>query len=340
MPNQLKIDPTRTTMLRKKFVADMNRRFKKLSRAIQELVVDDDAFGLAADDSFLTLTNRQVEKQAWRFRTNTQKIKAYRKWLQEQIDANILTTVGGISDKPWTATYIESAYRKGAVRAYVDVHAEELAEDIPFYLGGKAQFLRETFTQPEILEKIELLYTRAFEELRGVTTAMSQQMSRILADGLSQGYGPKKIARNLKNNVAKLNKTRARVIARTEIIRAHAEGQLDAFERLGVKELRLMAEWSTAGDERVCAECGELEGVVMTIDEARGLVPRHPNCRCMWIPASKDRKETGQLWGRKKDRAIEKSIRAEGGIDLETGRFKKSLDETKPKSVWLGKESL
>jgi len=262
-------------------MADMKRRFTAVSKAIQELIVGDDALGL--DISKPLTFMQQVPKQAWRFKSDANKVKAYRKWLQQQIDAKILS-IDALSGKPWSAVYAESAYRKGMMRAYTQVHKEALAKDIAFYEGGKAQFLREAFAAPVVLSKIELIYTRAFDELKGVTAVMGQQMSRILANGLIKGDGPRTIARELRNNVADITKKRALVIARTEVIYAHAEGQLDSFERLGVEEVGLMAEWMTAGDDRVCESCGALEGEVMTISEARGRIPLHPNCRCAWLP--------------------------------------------------------
>ena len=281
MPNPLKRDPSRTTMLRKKYMADMERRFAAVSRAIQELIVKDDALGLVTSEP-LTF-QQQVPRQAYRFLTDANKVKSYRKWLQQQIDANILT-VDAVSGKPWTATYAESAYRKGMSRAYTQIHSTELAESIDFYEGSKAQFLKDAFAQPAVLSKIELMYTRAFDELKGVTAAMGQQMSRILANGLIKGDGPRAIARELRRNVSNMTKQRALTIARTEVIMVHAEGQLDAFEMLGVEEVGVMAEWLTAGDDRVCEECGALEGQVFTVDEARGMIPLHPNCRCAWTP--------------------------------------------------------
>lgn len=329
MPNPIKRDPTRTTLLRRQFVVDMTRRFKKVSKAIHELVVDDDAFGL--DKTPTLITFQQVERQAWRFQTNPEKVRSYRRWLKQQIEAEILTPMGGIGDKPWTAPYIESAYRKGGLRAWTDLRAEELAtaDKARLFEGGRAEFIRQAFGQPEALQKIELLYTRAFTELEGVTAAMDQQMSRILAEGLAQGKSPIFISRELRKNVVKMTRTRANVIARTEIIRAHAEGQLDAFERLGVEEVGILAEWSTAGDDRVCPMCDELEGAVLTIKEARGLLPRHPNCRCAWIPANRNKRERGQLWGKDKDRAVKRSIQAE--FPKETAK------RAKRRSVWEGK---
>jgi hypothetical protein len=45
------------------------------------------------------------------------------------------------------------------------------------------------------------------------------------------------------------------------------------------------AEWSTADDDAVCDDCQDAaDESPYTIDEARGMIPLHPNCRCAWIP--------------------------------------------------------
>ena len=36
---------------------------------------------------------------------------------------------------------------------------------------------------------------------------------------------------------------------------------------------------------RVCPDCGGYEGEIFTVDEAEGIIPLHPNCRCCWIPS-------------------------------------------------------
>jgi SPP1 gp7 family putative phage head morphogenesis protein len=333
MPNQLRRDPTRTTSLRKQFVSAMHRRFNALSEAIQQLVVDDDAFGLSS--ARILSFNQQVDYQAWRFSTDAKKVEAYRKWLKSQVDAGILTQVGGFEDKPWTAPYIESAYRKGSIRAYTDLRKVELALVPLLFAGGQAEFLRTSFNQPVATKEIELLYTRSFTELQGVTAAMDQQMSRILADGFVKGSSTSVIARELRDNVDTMTINRADVIARTEIVRAYNQGQLFAFKELGVKEVDVMAEWSTADDNRVCPMCGDLEGVVLTIKDAEGLLPRHPNCRCAWIPVDAEKKHTGQLWDEDADAAIEESI-----LEETPKTIKRSKEEVIRRSVWSGKNLL
>jgi len=267
------IDPTRTVMIRRRFVSEMQRRFNSLAQAVKKLVVTEDAFGLKVNPMMILQAD-----QAWRFATDSGKIDAYKKWLQKEVDSKILTVSG--TGEPWTSPYIESGYKKGVERAYIDVNKR-----FDFYSGSQQEFLRDAFNSPEMMSKVQLLMTRSFEELKGVTAAMSQQMGRILSDGLIKGEGPAKIARSLTDNIKKLTRTRANVIARTEIIHAHAEGQLDSFQRLNVEEVSAMVEWSTAGDDRVCEQCSSMEGETYTIDEARGQIPLHPNCRCAWIPS-------------------------------------------------------
>jgi SPP1 gp7 family putative phage head morphogenesis protein len=113
-----------------------------------------------------------------------------------------------------------------------------------------------------------------------------------------------------------ISESRAKTIAQSEITRVHAEGQLDAFDSLGVTRLGVMAEWMTADDDRVCDACAELDDVVMTVEEARGLLPRHPNCRCAWVAANvgeEDDKDNQQIRGKSAiEQAIEDSLDAEG----------------------------
>jgi len=134
------------------------------------------------------------------------------------------------------------------------------------------------------MSKVRLLGTRSWQGLKGITDAMGLDLNRILAEGMVDGRGAVQIAKDMMKQVG-FSRSRAMTFARTEIINAHAEGQLDAFGKLGIEELGVMAEWSTAGDDRVCERCFGMEGQTFDIKEARGLIPLHPNCRCSWIPS-------------------------------------------------------
>lgn len=264
-------------------MAEMRRRFRLLEKAVVDLIVEEDAFGL--DPRVHGVFNSEgllQNKRQYAFLGNPQKVRQFQQWLQQQIDAGLLQVVGGVPGKPWTAEYVESAWRKGMMRSYTDVRKQDLSKTPDWYRGTKEQWLRSAFLQPEMMSKVEMLAMRAFEGMKGVTASMSTQMSRILADGVSNGWGPMKVARQMKQSMESLSRNRALIIARTEIIHAHAEGQLDGYGMLGVEQVGAEVEWSTAGDALVCERCAPMEGKVFSIQEARGQIPLHPNCRCCW----------------------------------------------------------
>lgn len=301
----LRADPTRTTLIRRRFQAEIKRRFNRLRKDIWEFLVTLDALGLKASKSPFervsgllrntiapTIVQRRnlttlaaPQPREFQFTTSAGKLQAFRDWLQEQIKAKVLSpSPDGQPGRPWTAKYIESAYKKGMVNAFRSTKKKESAVDQGFVNKSQDAFLKSAFGQPETTSKIQLLYTRSFEELKGITEVMSTQLNRILATGLVDGSGARDIARNMVNTVDGITEKRALLLARTEVIYAHAEGQLDAFTELGVLELGIQSEWSTAGDDRVCPQCEEMEGKLFSVDEAHGMIPAHPNCRCTWIP--------------------------------------------------------
>lgn len=77
-------------------------------------------------------------------------------------------------------------------------------------------------------------------------------------------------------------RTRARMIARTEHGRALNNGVLQAYADMGVDQVDVV----TAGDEHVCSICVAIAAAnPYSLEEAAGLLPVHPNCRCSFAVA-------------------------------------------------------
>lgn len=363
----LRADPTRTLTLRRRFVREVNRRLRRFARALKGLIVEENAFGLG-----LTVSENYLQvalNQRFAFLSEVRKAEEFERWLSTQIERDLLTP----GPDGWWQTYVEEGYRQGAGRAFDETRKAQRAlagsqEQMGFYQGTKEEFLRSSFAQPESIAKVKTLASRTFMDLKGATEAMALELRRGLADGLARGQNPRTVARNMmERGIDGIGKRRMEAIARTEIIRAHGEGQLDSMERLRVEEVGVMAEWSTAGDDRVCPLCEPLEGMVLKIKEARGIIPRHTQCRCTYIPANvgepKGEKKLVRFGGeaqyvgqkRTKDEiqsALERSLRAEipkgrsikgQGLrfkDPETGRFTqkigRTLEEQRRMSRWAG----
>lgn len=304
----LNYDPTRTLRLRKSFAADATRRFNKLKRDIRISIIDRDCFGIQPEVIALAAT----PYKAFDFARTSDKIEGFMRWLVEQEEAGILEiirrpgTIRGI-EEAWTDVYIQSAYAKGLVRGRTELRKQGL--DIPEAenVGG----VRALMNQPFHADRVGVLYTRVFEDLKTVTQFMNGQIRRRiteglttgLAQGMAEGKNPRQIARELVKNVNdrvdKIGITRARLIARTEVIRAHHVANIAEYERaqelFDVEvEVEIKAEWATAGFN-VCPICIDLEaGSPYKLHEIRGMIPAHPNCRCAALPLVIEKEAAGR----------------------------------------------
>jgi len=210
------------------------------------------------------------------------KAQAFLAWLQEAVDEDILDVTRGerreiVSYGGWQDVYVRGAYARGTNQASAALKGAGMA--IPSYsMAG-------VFNAPMHADALAMLFARNFNELKGITEAMSQQIARALANGMGAGLGPQDIAWMIVDRVNKIGIVRARTMARTEIIHAHAESTLNRYQEFAVPGVTAEAELSTSGDGKVCDKCRGLEGTIYTIQEARGIIPKHPNCRCAWKPA-------------------------------------------------------
>lgn len=259
---EVKRDPTRTTTLRQRFEAEAKRRFAGLRRDIVNRIVNEDGFGLR--------TNRgQFE-----FERSADKVAAFMDWLTQAENEQILGVQRGTptrvaAESAWTSTYVQTAYVRGLNQAAARLRQAGATVE--------QRWVDAAFRRPIHADRLGIAYTRTYTELKGITDVMDQQISRVLAQGLANGDGPPAIARAIVDRVDKIGITRARMLARTEVINAHAEAALNTYQEAGLEGVDVVAEWLTAVD--ACPECVALEAEgPYSIEQARGLIPVHPNC--------------------------------------------------------------
>ncbi len=292
-------DPTRTTSLRNAYARDMNKRFDELIGVIKKAIVDQDCFGLQKSPMM-----HQMTPPTWRsfdFPNNPEKVAAFMKWLQDQIDRGMLSItefeqIGQSINSHWMNKYLNDSYKRGLIRAREELR--KAGYNVPSIedTGGIAM----SMSTPFHIDRLGLVYIRAYNELKGITTMMDTQISRILAQGLADGDGPRLLARKIVstvngNNADKLGvtdtlgrfipaKRRAELIARTETIRAHHLSMVQEYRNWALEGVIVQAEIATARDSRVCSRCESLEGRLFTLDEVQNLIPVHPSCRCCILP--------------------------------------------------------
>jgi len=304
-PAQIKnYDPTHTTALRNAFASKIKQSFEELVKVVKISVDTNDCFGLRKPNlSVFQMT--PIQRQAFEFSRNPEKIEAFINWLQEQIDRGILQLgyaqqTGSSIESLWMNMYILDAYKRGLMRARSELIQAGFAIPSITDTGG----ILASMNLPFHMDRVGVLYTRTFTDLKGITAAMDSQISRILAEGMINGDGPALLARKI---VAVINGTgvdklgitdtlgrfipgerRATMLARTEIIRAHHLAMIQEYRNWGLEGVKVKGEWNTAGDDRVCEKCASMDGKVFTLDEIEWMIPAHVCCRCLALPWIED----------------------------------------------------
>ncbi|KKN88050.1 hypothetical protein LCGC14_0251220 [marine sediment metagenome] len=268
-------DPSRTSRIVRRYQADLARRWREVNRVLRQLIVTDDVLGLGTPPrAFL-----QIDLPGrFDFPADVPgKAAAFDRFMRALLDAEVLelSPISG-TGSGWQNKYVRASYSVGVQHADASLRAAGV-EPPP---GALAQ----TLNQPIHAEKLQLLFSRNFNELRGVTNAQAQSLSRIVTEGLATGQSPRVVATEISRSISSIGVVRGRVIARTETIRAHATATLARFEQSGIETVEGFAEFVTAGDDRVCQTCQDLEGRRFPLDEAAGVIPVHANCRCVWLP--------------------------------------------------------
>jgi HK97 family phage portal protein len=113
---------------------------------------------------------------------------------------------------------------------------------------------------------------------------IGEETARLLAEALAAGYAAGESIPNIAERVRGVfedcSKRRSVLIARTETISASAQGAIEGYKEANIKQAEFMA----AMDDRICEDCSSLDGEIFDIDDTTGVIPIHPDCRCVWLP--------------------------------------------------------
>lgn len=255
------LDPTRTTMLRRDYVRAFEARFSLLRGALAGLVAGG-FFGsgpevlleLAAIELFAQAVQAETERLVW------------------ETDPEAGDPGGG-----WLLRFVAAAVGKGLLHADNSLSGAGYAL-LPSASGGVSLFQA----------TIDRLAAENFELVRGATADMVAGIRGALVDGVGQRLTTDELAALINGRVDAIGLNRARTIARTEVVRAHAEATLDRLEQHGVGGVSALVEWDEGQHCPICtalqtADNGYGPGVY-TVAQARGIIPVHPNCQCAWLP--------------------------------------------------------
>lgn len=160
--------------------------------------------------------------------------------------------------------------------------AQVFGEAYDLATGGGALAPAHRSKQEGVLsqEALEWIATRSLKLAKLVNGTTYEELRAALAEGYQEGESAQQLTKRIRDYYRNGYERRAKLVARTEVIAASNEGALQGYESEGIQK----AEFYAALDERTCDECMAYHGELRPIEEARGLIPVHPQCRCTWVP--------------------------------------------------------
>lgn len=181
-------------------------------------------------------------------------------------------------------------FRQGLSNIYTDQFLRQVY-DLGQSITVKANFNR---LNPALIQKT-LDYPWSGAMFSDRLWQDKERLGRNLRVGLTQsmilGEGIPQIADRINKGIdtARYNAER---VARTETKRVTYCAHDDVYKDTGIEELRYRC--ANGGDSRTCQYCRADNGKVFKRGEEPTL-PRHPNCRCVYIPVVSDAFEDNEL---------------------------------------------
>lgn len=250
------LDPTRSITLRKQFAAAGARRYKALANRITGYL------------------ERRSDSEMVLFGPVGSLEQVLRQTLEQQF-----------APRQFDEFPIQG-FLKGIRVAYSEVRQAQLQQPAPPALK---EFTRRVIDSMDVRQSLSQLTSRFILELGAVNEALITSILREVSR-LPQNEQVRQVRRIVKEQAEKIGRSRFTILAHDTVIRLHAEGQLAAFNALGIQRMQSVPELTsiTAGDNRVCSVCRDV--LVVKIDDAHNLLPRHAKCRCRWGLLEVDKK--------------------------------------------------
>jgi hypothetical protein len=260
-------DPTRTTDLRLRYNAEFRRRIDRVAEFLQAIVEENTILFPGIINQAPQIGLVQIE--------NPEQGAEDLAELQARAEAHYLT------DERWMDALITAAFIRGVKHSIQDGRRNGFAFD--------TMTDRQILNDPFLRTPLNNLKQRNFEVLQTVVSETNNLTADRLQTVLQRGFTERRTVQQLKRDIFEAMidtidtghtideqfhpglRRRAELIARTEIVHAHAEAQLQYHGPRGTL-LGIQIE------SDACPICVNLQHLVLTIAEwrSRGGIPFHP----------------------------------------------------------------
>lgn len=303
-------DPTGTTHFRLRYRAMIDARWRQLSNAMRKVIIDQDFFGIQS------LPTKGVALTVSVLVPREQRVAAFRTWLDQSLDRIVMA-----DDAAYLKPMIAVPYAEGVARAKRQTKsnknptARTTASDLYQLAASELRGIADTVSQHltrRVADGIDIgldavqLWQHLNQGIMTYGENRSHTMVNLLvvkafnlgtldqyeAAGITHVVSIPETARAFVTDAKKKKKKTAvqRYTGPGSRIKKGATPSARTLARIRAAQKRIerlgRVDILTAGDDDVCPVCEDIaENGPYSVDEARNLIPAHPNCRCAFIPA-------------------------------------------------------
>lgn len=229
-------DPANQKSNLRRAQVELKKRFERINKAVKKLVSEQkDIQSVSASNRMAfwwplnangDRTNEVIaNKTFYSYDISTERYDSINDFIERLLRNELLDSISGQRPQNWFyQSYLSSAYND-AIRDTIQ-STKNMAE--PEIVGDEiAMMIRQLDADafnPQQVQSLGLVYSRVFNEMKGLTDSMKVDLSETLTRGMASGLGIRQITQDVAKRVG-VGFSRAQRISRTEILGAYRTAQ-------------------------------------------------------------------------------------------------------------------
>ncbi len=121
------------------------------------------------------------------------------------------------------------------------------------------------------------------EWLKRLETSTAETITRVGRQAMAEGASVAKMSSMLREQGIQATRPKTDALSRTFLLSASNAAREASIQELA-EDLNYQWLYVSTLDNRTCVICGASDGKIFDKDEPRPAVPRHVNCRCLYVP--------------------------------------------------------
>lgn len=239
-------DPANQKSNLRRAQVELKKRFERINKAVKKLVSEqkDIQYVASVNSNKLSFwqplefyTNKKGEldtrksdtfianKTFYSYDISTERYESINSFIERLLYGELLESINGQRPQNWFyQSYLSSAYND-AIRDTIQ-SSKNMAD--PNVVGNEISMMIRQLDadafNPQQVQSLGLVYSRVFNEMKGLTDSMKVDLSETLTRGMASGLGIRDITQNIAKRVG-VGFSRAQRISRTEILGAYRTAQ-------------------------------------------------------------------------------------------------------------------